>query len=79
MARSLLRNDSTGGFGIVWGMLAVAGTFSVVAMTVFVCMGHKKSKTNVGGGGGGGGGCGGGGCGGGGGGCGGGGGGGGGC
>lgn len=44
MARRLLSDGRTSGFGLVWGMLAVAATFSVITMAVFMCIGHKKPQ-----------------------------------
>lgn len=46
MARSLLSDVQTGGFGLAWGLLVVAATFSVISMAIFVCTGKKKRPSN---------------------------------
>ncbi|CAH8355585.1 unnamed protein product [Eruca vesicaria subsp. sativa] len=46
MAKSYLSNGGIGNSGLVWGLLVVAATFSLIAMTVFVCIGHKRSPNN---------------------------------
>lgn len=46
MVRSFLSDGGTGGSGLVCGLLAVAASFSLIAMAVFVCIGHKKSPNN---------------------------------
>lgn len=44
MARSFLIDGGTGSLGLVWGLLVVAATFSVIAMAVFVCGDNKESS-----------------------------------